>query len=394
MIQNRRAEPMPPKRKRPFLAVFATLALGVGLLSACGEATQSPRPEVNAADALGADSEVVAQVNGKPIYRTDVLAEAVKRRWITVAQDLDPASPQFGQIVEDLIEEKLFAEEAVTQKLDQDPDVQRRLERAREIVLAQALRQKISAEVLSEDNVQRFYRDRNRQIPLGQMVRARIIVTAGREDAEAAKRLLTRGQTFAAVAFERSQDAETRAEGGDLGKEFLPESLPDGLRQAAQTTPVGEVAGPIQTPKGWYLIKVESRRQEEPPTLEQLRPEIQRWLVFDAMNGMYERLSATARIERLREDAGVALPPDAGAGDQGTEEPAEAGGPPPPVGGAPMGPGGLAGSAGKDLVKPGQAPKAPAPEPKAPAPKAAPPKAAPAPAPAQAPVAAPVEPAQ
>jgi peptidyl-prolyl cis-trans isomerase C len=324
--------------------------LGLSLaLAGCGEAPKTADPAVTAQEALAAGSEVVARVNGKPIFKADVLAEAVLKRWITVAEDLDPASPQFTKIVEELIERKLFAEEAETQKLDQDADVQRRLERAREIVLHQALQAKVSSEELSEESVARFYREQVRQIPLGQKVRARIIVTATREDAEAAKRLLDRGQSFAAVAFERSQDPQTRAEGGDLG-EFLPERLADGLRQAAETAPVGQVAGPIQTSRGWHLIKIESRRQEEAPTLEQLRPEMQRWLVFNAMNELYARLSSSARIEKLVEDAGVALPAEQG---DTTEEPSSVDDTPlAPQTDAPMGPGALAGAAGRELVRP------------------------------------------
>lgn len=380
-------KPARPSPARPLTLAAAFAVAASLLLASCGEAPQTPSAKSDAAEALQADSEVVARVNGKPIYKADVLAEAVLRRWITVSDDLDPTSSQFGKIVDDLVERALFAQEAETQKLDQDPDVKRRLEVAREMVLDQALRAKIAAEMSGEDDIQRFYRERVSQIPLGQKVRARLITTATREDAEAAKRQLARGESFAAVAFERSQDAQTRAEGGDLG-EFLPERLADGLRQAAETTPVGQIAGPIQTPRGWHLLKVESRRQEEAPSLEQLRPELQRWLVFNAMNELFDRLSSAANIERVSEDTGVDLPSDPAAGpaEENTEEP-----PPRPAGPVagtmPMGPGALAGSAGQDLVR--AAPAGPTAPKRVPPPATAPVPSAPAPAPTPTPAAAP-----
>lgn len=371
-----------PRHGRLVSVGFAAILLAVGL-AGCGDAPQDQSPKGSSTAALDANSEVVARVNGSPIYRIDVLAHAAEKRWIKPNEDLDTDSQLFAQAVEELIARKLYAEEAVTQKLDQDEDVQRRLARAREIVLSQALEAKLAAESLSSEAVEREYRNIVANSPRGMKVRAWTILTDTREEAESARRQIDRGEDFIKVAAQRSEEPGNRAEGGYMS-EFAPEDLVDGLRQAAETAPVGQVVGPIQTSKGFYLLKVESRRTADPATLEQMRPNIQLWLIREARLRLLDRLLADARIERLREDAGVELPD----GGLGTQEPAAA--PPlaaPAPNQTPLGPGAIAGSAGADLARPATPP--PAAPPKAAPPKTVATPAAPRPAEARAPAAAP-----
>jgi peptidyl-prolyl cis-trans isomerase C len=341
--------------------------LAAGLAN-CGETPQEQAPKGSSTAALDTNSEVVARVNGSPIYRIDVLAHAAEKRWIKPNEDLDTDSQLFAQAVEELIARTLFAEEAVTQKLDQDEDVQRRLARAREIVLSQALEAKLAAENLTRDAVERQYRNIVANAPRGMKVRAWTILTDTREEAESARRQIDRGEDFIKVAAQRSEEPGNRAEGGYMS-EFAPEDLVDGLRQAAETAPIGQVIGPIQTSKGWYLLKVESRRTADPSTLEQLRPNIQLWLVREARLRLLDRLLTDARIERLREDAGIELPEAAGDGAQEPPVPA------PAPNQTPMGPGAIAGSAGAGLARPNAQKAAPNPAPAArpPAPRPAPP---------------------
>ena len=364
---------------RPLAMVLAVVALvSVAGLSACGNGARSGRHKDVGSTAAPI---VAATVNGKPIYISDVEAEATVRGMIREGEDFDPTSDEFYQILEDLIETRLFAMEAETRQLDRNADVRHRLERARELILAGALNDQIRETALDEAAVERMYRDQVRLLRSGREVHLRDAVFATKEAAQAAKRRLDAGgTTFEELAYDLSIDRVTGAEGGDMGF-VLPEALADGMREAASGTQVGQIAGPFQAAGGWHLLKVEERREEAPPSIDSLRPKIEQWLMFEEQRRLVEKLKGQARIERIIEQNGGvaasrALPSPESAG----------GGRPDPrrrdADQSPMGPGGIAGSAGQG-VAPAVAPPASAPTPAPGAAAPVTPRRRPAPAPAE-----------
>lgn len=98
------------------------------------------------------------------------------------------------------------------------------------------------------------------------------------------------GKDFAEVAKGFSDDQATRESGGDLG---LVEriSLPPALADAVFKANIGDVVGPIETPLGYYLAKVEDKRPPETQPLEKVRLDIATQLY------LRERASAAAKAE-------------------------------------------------------------------------------------------------
>jgi peptidyl-prolyl cis-trans isomerase SurA len=67
------------------------------------------------------------------------------------------------------------------------------------------------------------------------------------------------------MAFERAaitySDGQNALEGGDLGWRALDE-VPPSFAEAISATPDGEVIGPIRSPSGFHLLRVEEKRDE------------------------------------------------------------------------------------------------------------------------------------
>jgi peptidyl-prolyl cis-trans isomerase C len=349
--------------------------LAVGLvLSGCGLGRNS------GSDGSGlTDPVVAATVNGRPIYIEDVRAHAVQRGILQEGEDLDANSDAFYFALEELIQFRLFAMEAEARGLDREPDIRRRLENARERVLAAAIYEEVDARATDQDAIERLYRENTARLGQGQEIHLRHIQFDTREAAEAAKRRLDQGERFEALAFEVSTDRGTAPDGGDLGFQAVND-LKQEIRELTDRVNVGQVAGPVLVENTWHLFRVEDRRERGVPSLETLRPRIVEWLRFQEISELQERLEGDARIERLRETepgaepgGEVTAPADDVPATPTPDAEARPGSPEPPPFPFPMGPGGVYGT------PPSETPATQAP---APAPVVAPPAAAPAAPPA------------
>lgn len=80
-------------------------------------------------------------------------------------------------------------------------------------------------------------------------------VMQAKKKAEAIMQKLKSGADFKKVAVAVSGDTEEALEGGDLGWRKLAE-LPTAFAAAVKNMKIGEVAGPIQAPNGFHIIKL------------------------------------------------------------------------------------------------------------------------------------------
>jgi peptidyl-prolyl cis-trans isomerase C len=339
------------------------LATGAALaLTACGlDASQ------DTADSEGITNPVVAAtVNGRPIYIDDVRMRAMESCGLAQGQDVESDPGIFNCALRLLIEERLFSAEAERRGLDRDPEVRRQLELARERVLANAIYRDLYEVASEPERVESVFRNNQRDLGGRPQVGLSQIVVDSRGTALAALRRLQSGESFEALAMELSLDRANASSGGYLGEQLI-EELPPAFRDLATTLEVGAVGGPIESPAGWHLIRVESRGRSDGQSLDASRPRIINVLLQQEVDDLYNRLAGDAVIETVTEQVAPPLP-----AQEAPEEPASGEG---NEGGAGVGPGALASGAGA----------APAPSATPPASNAAPPAPSGAPVPSIAP---------
>jgi peptidyl-prolyl cis-trans isomerase C len=102
--------------------------------------------------------------------------------------------------------------------------------------------------------------------------------------------------------MERSADEATRFSGGDLGYSTV-DVMPQAYANALRDKPAGSTVGPFQTEGGWAVLRVEDRRKESPPTLDQARPQIVRYLTYEGVRQLLEQLRGKAEVEILSPNA-------------------------------------------------------------------------------------------
>lgn len=265
--------------------------LCIAFLSACTQAVlpdQPPQP----------GDRAVARVNGHTVWTSDVQREAVAQGLISDGAPLDSSSEVFHQMLDEVVDQKLLATEAVRRHLERDPLVQRRLSAARERILGDMLVERVVASAVNENTIRTLY---NEQVSLARQseeFRARQIVLATQADAVQVRQLLAAGGAFEALAMERSTDMDTRYNGGDMGY-FAPDIMPEAYGAALRTAHIGDLIGPFQTDRGWVVMKVEDRRPEQPITLNAARPQIIRYLTYDQVRELLERLRASSHVQNL-----------------------------------------------------------------------------------------------
>jgi peptidyl-prolyl cis-trans isomerase C len=280
------------------MTVAPVFLAAVLALSACGQGRNNDRPPE-------ANDRAVASVQGDTIWASDVKREAVAQGLIGETEPLDVNADLFRRVLDEVIDRKLLAAEAERRGLDDAALVQRRLEATRERILGDVLIEEQVSGQVSEERIQALYADQVRRAQTTDEVRVRLILSRTREEAAAVIGVLAQGAAFEAVAAQSSIDDATRFSGGDLGYrtlDVLPQAYADALRNQA----AGSTVGPVQTEAGWAVLRVEDRRRETPPTLEQARPQIVRFLTYEGIRQQLEQLRGRAKIERLIDDADAA----------------------------------------------------------------------------------------
>jgi peptidyl-prolyl cis-trans isomerase C len=291
-----------PRNSDRFL--FPVLLAAVLAVAACGRGGVSDRPPEPG-------DRAVAEVQDETIWASDVKREAVAQGLVGEGEPLDVTSDLFRRVLDEVIDQKLLAHEAERRGLDNSALAQRRLAATRERILGDMLVETVVNGEIDDKAVETIYREQVRLAETSEEIRSRLILSRTREEAEAVIGLLAQGAAFEAVAQQRSIDEATRFSGGDLGYATL-DVLPEAYANALRDKPAGSTVGPFQTEGGWAVLRVEDRRKETPPTLEQARPQIVRYLTYEGVRQLLEQLRGKAEVEVLLN------------GDSGSREPASA----------------------------------------------------------------------
>jgi peptidyl-prolyl cis-trans isomerase C len=269
-------------------SAIAALCLALAACGKQGALERAPQP----------GDVAVAKVDGHSIWASDVKREAVAQGLIGQGEPLDVSSDTFRQVLDEVIDQKLLSTEAVRRKLDKDPAAQKRLAAARERVLSDLLVEGVVEKAVSEDSIRQLYAEQVKLSKRSEELRARQIVVPNQVDAAAIRKALAGGGSFEALAMQRSTDAATRFSGGDMGY-FTLDVMPEAFQAALKDAKAGDIVGPFQTDAGWAIVKVEDRRPEAPITLEAARPQIVRFLTYDQVRDLIEKLRGKSKVQVL-----------------------------------------------------------------------------------------------
>src|SRR3954462_1862606 len=237
---------------------------------------------------------VLAKVNGAEICASDV-ALAEEELGPSLAK-MDPAGKK-ENVLSFLIDMKIVSKEAEDKKVGDRDDFKTRLAFARNRLLMDNLLATEGKAATTDENMKKVYEDAAKQISGEQEVHARHILVETEEQAKKIEAELKKGADFAELAKKESKDPGA-SDGGDLGFFTKDQMVPEFSTVAFALEP-GKVSDPVKTQFGWHIIKVEEKRTRKAPDFEQVKPQIETYVVRKAQADYVAKLRTAAKAERM-----------------------------------------------------------------------------------------------
>src|SRR3954447_21396215 len=249
---------------------------------------------------------VLAKVNGTEIRASDV-ALAEEELGPSLAQ-MDPATKK-ENVLSFLIDMKIVSKEAEDKKIGDRDDFKTRLAFARNRLLMDNLLAVEGKAATTDENMKKVYEDAAKQITGEQEVHARHILVETEDQAKKIESDLKKGADFAELAKKESKDPGA-SDGGDLGFFTKDQMVPE-FSAAAFALEPGKISDPVKTQFGWHVIKVEEKRTRKAPDFEQVKPQIETYVVRKAQADYVAKLRQAAKVERMDKPEDAAAKPDA-----------------------------------------------------------------------------------
>lgn len=297
---------------RKVAITLMSVCFAVSILAGCGEREDPERADIS--------EEIVARVGNKEITGLQ-LREAVHRYSSSLIQRGQQPPPDIENTILRLLIESELLYQAGSRILI--PDLENEVERqyrqiagqfpsveAMEEVLGQQrmtpemLRDDIRRELtvghviqtqiydrieVTEEEIEDFYEENREQLQRPELLKISHILVAVEPPADDDERAVARekiasirtrieeGEDFEDLAAEYS-GCPSGAAGGDLGMVSRGQTDAD-FEEAAWNLEVGELSEPVETAFGFHLIRVEERKEEGIPTLEEAREELRDFII-------------------------------------------------------------------------------------------------------------------
>ncbi len=289
---------------------FLILLLGLaGLLAAGADAAPRGKKHAKPVRPAGDTTAVIAVVDGQALTRAMVEArlEEIPEQFRSSYQT--PQGRQ--QLIDRLIEERIWLKSAENAKVDQRPEVKDQLDRQRRDLLVRTyLNEEIAKAPPVPDSAARAYYDAHvddYKTPAN--VTIQHILLPDRKTAQRVKALADKGEDWSKLVEKWTTDSLTKSTGGALGTVTLEGNFASigrqpALAESAYALGEGKIGGPLQTDRGWHVFKVNATTPAGVRSYDQMKNLIERQLGSEAQKAYYQELLQRARKSLdVREDS-------------------------------------------------------------------------------------------
>ena len=209
-----------------------------------------------------------------------------------------PFISYYEDLLERVIDIKLFAQEGKKMKLDEEPSVRAAIDFVIEKVLMQAFLSKYVQENIKEENIKASYNNFIADETSREEIKASHILMDSESEAIDVINMLNDGDDFAELAKNKST-GPSGPSGGDLGWFKRGQMVPP-FEKAAFSLNKNEITQiPVQTQFGWHVIKIFDKRIPEAPSYENMKSKLIQDLERKIVSKKIQDLRNNALIEKL-----------------------------------------------------------------------------------------------
>ncbi len=207
------------------------------------------------------------------------------------------------QLLDRWVQLTLMAKEARSQKLQDKPAVKERIEDMTNALLAQEfMRENVESKVkVTDKEVKEYYEKHKKEFTQPAQVRARHILVKvpadadkkawedARKKAEMIREKAVKGEDFAKLAQQYSEDPGSKGRGGDLGYFSKGRMVPE-FEKAAFALKKGEISQPVKTTFGYHIIKVEDIKPSRQQSFKDVQQKIRQQLTREKQRKIREEI--------------------------------------------------------------------------------------------------------
>ncbi len=168
---------------------------------------------------------------------------------------------------------------------------------------------------VTEEELLEYYEASKPMYHEPEQVHAHHILVATEEEAEDILKELRAGVDFEQLAMEKSMEPAAKQTGGDLGYFSRGMMIPE-FEEAAFSLEVGKISEPVKTSFGYHIIRVDDKKPERDPPLEEIRDRVEQDILLALrdtfVNPLRNKLNEEKEEKRVeyQEQAKTEITPD------------------------------------------------------------------------------------
>ena len=242
------------------------------------------------------NNKLLAEVNGKKIYRNDV---------ISFMQNIEEGQRFQNEegikvLTDEMVNQEIVLADAYKNKLDEEEEFKNELSLVKDNMLKNYAMHKIFESVNpTDDELKKYYEENKEVITPNKTYTASHILVDDETKAEDIYKEIEDGLDFKEAAKKYSKDPSA-ASGGSLGtfpKGVMVKEFQDGL----DSLEIGEISKPVKPQFGYHLIKLEDINDAEAKPFEEVKDQVyQTYLMVKRQEKYLEKLNEISKDAEVK----------------------------------------------------------------------------------------------
>lgn len=287
--------------------------LGAGVLLSslfawnCGGGGAGSGAESLSAEEARLKQMVIAEIGRRKITVGD-LDFKIKIQFAQMAELTGvQAVKQKREVLKAMVDQYCWVTLAEQKGYDKDQKFRDVAELSRKFILANhaADREVYSQAKATDPEIQTYYDENPDQYRVVARCQASMLLVGTRAEAERLRARIAAGENFEELARQFTRHDPSRASGGLIGTVTQRSTISGfaeggALNQAIMALSIGALSAPIETEKGWAIVRINDRTEDMVQPLEQVRDQIKQKVELKRTNELF-----STTLARVREETGA-----------------------------------------------------------------------------------------